>query len=350
MSDTCLIRCEYSETIGLGHLMRCLALARELNNYGYTACVLSADGQPKVRSKDIEFIDQWYTTDQVLGSLEDASNLVLLAENIGASLIVLDFYNINEDYQLILREAELHWMQFDGLANHPFWADWVVSMSPAASIDKYSPLRRKAGTHFLLGPEYAILRPEFIACRDKEKKIDDVNQLLLTFGGGDDFGMIQYCLDAINKLDWCGDIYVVVGQANPNIDKIVSWISLFGKDRVRLSVDEPDMAKVMSEADMAIISGGMTTFEAAVIGVPTLMLHFADNQQVNVEAWEQFGVTINLGSSNELTEKLFCQQFMDLIKDRCKRKAMSQRSMEIVDGLGVKNLVKQLLGTMGTNA
>ncbi len=340
MMNTCLIRCEYSEQIGFGHLVRCLALACELKKNGYRVSVLSASGRPDIDNSGLYAIDQWYTTSEGLGSAADAANLVSVAREVGVGVVILDFYGISESYQLELREKGISWLQFDGWAKQPFWGDWVLSISPAASEERYLPLKKGSKTEFLLGPEYAILRPEFRANRSGIKKGGAVRQVLLSLGGGDDQGRTLFCLKAISKLDWEGVVYVVVGKANPNIPAISAWIERSGDENIILSVAEPEMARVMASSDMAVISGGMTTFEAAVMGLPTLSMRIADNQRANVKAWSQLGVTKDLGEASDLTEASLCYHFLEILENAEMRRSMSQKGMNAVDGLGAERVVR----------
>jgi len=344
MSDVCLMRCEYSEEIGFGHLMRCLALARELKSRGYRVLMLSENGCPNIQGRYVDAIEQWYTTTEAIGSIKDAIGLVKLAKEIDATLLILDFYNISASYQMEIHGAGLRWLQFDGFASQPLWADWVVSMSPAADIEKYLIQKRNSKTVFLLGPKYAILRPDFKGRRDRVGTSGDVGRVLLSFGGGDDQGMTLFCLDAIGNSSWKGDVVAIVGRENPHVEQISSWAHRYGGGRVHVSIDEPYMAGVMSDCDMAVISGGMTTFEAAALGLPTLMICLADNQRENIKAWDHLGVSVDLGDASKLVTVDFIRRFLALAEDENGRREMSRRGREIVDGRGAERVAEQILG------
>jgi len=343
MNNVCLIRCEYSEIIGFGHLMRCLTLGHELKRRGYRVFMLSAKGCPDIQSGYADAIEQWYTTTAELGSMEDAAGLVNLTKEIDAVLLILDFYNISEAYQMKVHRAGLRWLQFDGFASQPLWADWVVSMSPAADMEKYLLKRKNSKAIFLLGPKYAILRPDFKVCRNENRIIGNVDRVLLSFGGGDDQGMTLFCLTALIDSGWNGEVVAVVGRANPHVDQISSWVRRYRDRRVRISIDEPDMAGVMADCDMAVISGGMTTFEAAALGLPTLMICLADNQRENIKAWSRLGVSVDLGDSSRLAKADFIQCFLSLVKDKSRRTEMSRCGRKIVDGRGAKRVAEQIL-------
>ncbi len=341
--NSCLIRCEYSSEIGFGHLMRCLVLAAEFNKLGYRVYMLSGSGRPDISNSDLlAAISHWYITDEQLGTAADAVNLISVAKSIGAPLVLLDFYGVSDTYQMQILNGGLKWLQFDGLANQPLWSDWVLSISPSASEDIYSSLRQRPETVFLLGPKYAILRHEFRKNNNGARIFGEVKQVLLAFGGGDDLGMTLFCLKAIKRLEWCGKVYVVAGKANPNISAISTWIYQNGDGNVELSVDEADMAKVMRESDMAVISGGMTTFEIARMGLPSIIIRIADNQRANALAWDRMGVARDIGEASLLTKEVFSLSFMEMVNNVGLRKRMSQQGVMAVDGQGAERVVRYI--------
>lgn len=345
MEQVCLIRCEYSESIGFGHLIRCLAIASELRKRGCKVYILSSAGQPGTTGEaSNDGVVDWLSTNEEAGTLNDAAKLISMARAVNATLIVLDFYNITESYQILLRDAGFCWMQFDGQASYPLWADWVLSISPAATLDKYLPLKRKTRTQLLLGPKYAILRPEFDAYQNKEKTISSVKKIVLSFGGGDDLGMTLFCLKVIDKLQWYGNVVAVIGQENPNKNQISNWVESCQHDRFCLSINEKNMARVLFESDLAVISGGMITFEAAFSGTPMMMVKVAENQKNNVEAWNRLEVGFDLGNAEQLSETKFSAELTMCIGDIAKRQRMSEKGKQLVDGFGVKRVAEYLLG------
>ena len=74
-----------------------------------------------------------------------------------------------------------------------------------------------------MGPKYAILRNEFTNMDQIQVK---KNNILVTFGGGDDKGAILITLSAIKDLVPNGyKVIIVVGKHNPRKNMIREWIS-----------------------------------------------------------------------------------------------------------------------------
>ena len=60
-----------------------------------------------------------------------------LAEKWQADGLILDEPRAGEAYQQALFEAGLPWLQFDGTAQKPLWASWVLNALPSANASDY---------------------------------------------------------------------------------------------------------------------------------------------------------------------------------------------------------------------
>lgn len=335
-----IFRCDASPQIGLGHLMRCRTLAYALRQAG-VRCIMVGPKRDFRVPMDMETFDEWLTRPDWGTSRQDAENLEALAVKNFCDVAVLDDYRVDEQYQQILLKAGLRWLQFDGKADKPLWADWVVSMSPDSDVHRYRLMQRRPKTRLLLGPCYAILREEFLQWRAPRQIKSHACRLLLTFGGGDDRGACLACLDALRQVD-IFEITILSGGRNPQVPSIQAWMKQNATRRVCLLLDDAEVARRMAEADMAITAGGSTTFETAMLGLPTLILQIADNQRVNAQAWDRMGVAVDLGPLEKLDADRLCNQLIKLADDQELRKRMAILGREYVDGRGVDRLVQEL--------
>lgn len=340
-----VVRADASQRIGFGHLRRCAALGRKLNEAGVAVHFLL-----KVVDVDPSAELNGFTETSVLFNPEldgeaDAAQTAEYCHSIGADCAIIDHYQADEAYQLILLKAGLRWMQFDGAARTPLWADWVVSMSPAADVDRYRAMQSRVQTRLLLGPRYAILRDEFLQWHTPRRIKPQASRLLFTFGGGDDRGACLACLDALRQVD-IFEITILSGACNPQVPSIQAWMKQNATHRVCLLLDDTDVARRMAESDIAITAGGTTTFETAMLGLPTLILQIADNQRANAQAWDRMGVAIDLGALDDLNAGRLRDQLVKLAGNPELRKRMSVLGREHVDGLGAGRLARELYPNM----
>lgn len=348
-----VVRTDASARIGLGHLRRCVALARRLHAAGSEIHFLT-------KTEDIDPVleigaiaETCLPVDPALDRQADAGRTAEYCRSVGASHLIVDHYHADEPYQRVLLDAGLRWLQFDGAAATPQWADWVVSMSPAADREGYQELQQRPETQLLLGPRYAILRDEFQRRRKGRHIKPTVSSILLSFGGGDDRGACLLFLEALAMMESTFAVDLALGSANPRLPAIRSWIARHGKGNIRVHVDTERMADLMAESDLAIISGGTTAFEAASAGLPAMIVQIAANQREISAAWDRLGVAVDLGWLEALDAKKVAGRIAELCERPERRQSLSLAGSREVDGHGAERIVAALsnLGTpSGLNA
>lgn len=340
---TVAVRVDVSPAIGTGHLRRALALGRRLREEGIGVHLLVVGELPAWARDAGRFAAAVEVVERPPSDDADAAATVRHCRRAGADRLVLDRFATSEAYQRALLDAGLRWMQFDGAARVPMWADWVVSMSPAASESDYRARQRREQTRFLLGPAYAILREEFLAARVPRRARPAARELLLTFGGGDDGGACLACLEALHGA--CDmRIAIFASSFNPRLAAIEAWLRAHGDLDAGLRIDAPDLARPMAEADIAITAAGTTTFEAAALGLPSLLVQVAANQRGNAEAWARLGIAVDLGPLAQLERERLRRELASLAADPERRQAMADLGQAQVDGRGAERLAQALYG------
>ena len=338
-----LIRCDVSATTGAGHLRRCLTLAKELKEYEafvFFAC----------RSEQFDWMkeascvaDDGAFLDWSLDGESDAREVIRLCERQKIDFAVIDHYRADANYQRLLYEAGVHWLQFDGAARQPLWADVVLNPSPAAKEGFYQSLKQRPEMRFLLGPRYALLRQEFRRWQTEVKFRENVRKILLTFGGGNDSGATIFCLESMKFLDQAIELVVLASGVNPRLSEILDWKNSNDEVNVTVLVDEQEIAKQMANADLAVIAGGTTTFETAALGLPSLIVQIADNQRPNAGAWEQSGAAVDLGRLEKLSSATLQARVTELIGNCGLRKSMGDAGKMVVDCLGTRRVAQVLM-------
>jgi len=338
-----LFRCDISPMIGTGHLRRCLALAGELKKYGASVSFACRYANFDLARELCRVTDDWKALDWSLTPEDDVQEVIRLSRQQGVEAVVIDHYRAAEEYQERLCSSGVRWLQFDWSARQPLLADWVLNASPAAEESVYMALKRRSETRLLLGPAYALLRQEFYEWRSKARFREQVRKILLTFGGGDDRGAILFCLGAMKSLEPSIERIVLVSSANPGLSDIMDWVGRNDNSNIKLQVDAPEIAMHMAQADLAIIAGGTTTFEAATMGLPSLIVQISDNQAPNASAWEQAGVAIAVGPLSNLNKNTFIQQVVALVNNSGLRRSMANKGRALVDCLGTQRVARMLL-------
>ncbi len=299
---------------------------------------------------DAALFDDWIEQSGWSGEVDDASILVTLAKKYGCAVAVLDDFRIGVDYQRVILAGGLKWLQFEGRADRPLWADWVLSANPAARLEEYARHLHKPGARALLGPKYAILRPEFSSATPRRGEKSRVTDVLVTFGGGDDRGAILFVLKALLPVtETTSRFHVLSGANNPRNPELEQWIESEGGQRTILHVNPARVAPLLSACDLAVMAGGTTTYEAAFCGLPMLLLTIVANQERQSQAWHDKGAAICLGRFNEVSEEDLVSQFSNLSRSPGLRKKMSDCGQREVDGKGAEKIALMLINRTSHN-
>ncbi|WP_158211750.1 PseG/SpsG family protein [Alkalihalobacterium alkalinitrilicum] len=180
----------------------------------------------------------------------------------------------------------------------------------------------------LLGPDYVLLRDEFIDFAPNVKiRSGSLSRLLVFFGGTDSTNETMKTLRAISDCDKNWHIDVIVGSSNPNIEEIKFMCERYG---YFLHIQVSTMARFMHEADFAIGAGRSTTWERCFMALPSLTIIVADNQKEITEAVAEYGATVLLGESSSVSSDDIKDALLTLANDQERVRTISLKSSQLV--------------------
>jgi UDP-2,4-diacetamido-2,4,6-trideoxy-beta-L-altropyranose hydrolase len=289
-----IFRTDANSALGFGHLTRCRVLAQSLKARG-AQCFMVGPAVKYQGINDKDIFQGWYPHAYWESETSDCEKFVALAKQFGCSIAILDDYRIRLDYQKVLLESKIKWLQFDGRADIALWANWILNANPIAKKEHYTNLLMGHGQELLLGPSYAILRPEF----QKKVKKSPFNihsiRIFITFGGGDDKGAIIFTLSALYDLLPQATFVVMSGDNNPRNNEINNWVNIHRKQRIEIHINPAKVQPLMEGCDLAVMSGGSSTFEALASGLPMIIMSIAENQIKQAQAWHKLKVGNYIG-------------------------------------------------------
>jgi UDP-2,4-diacetamido-2,4,6-trideoxy-beta-L-altropyranose hydrolase len=325
-----LIRADASQTIGTGHVMRCLALAQVWQKGGGAVVFLAAQIPESLCQRlVIEGIE--ITNLKVIpGSAEDSTATIALAQRHQVEAVVVDGYQFDAGYQQRLKQAGLRllWLDDYGHARR-YVADLVLNQNLGSSAALYAD--RTPGTQLLLGARYVLLRQPFLKWQTWERKIEPTaKKILVTLGGSDSENVTLRILQALPRMSGI-DVTVLAGASNPNLQSLQVHCAQAGPC---LIVDAANVPELMAEADLAIAAGGTTVWELAFMGLPALLVTLADNQAASVEHIRAAGAARSFGRAEQLKAEEISRAVGDFIGDPAARREMSERGRKLIDGEG----------------
>jgi spore coat polysaccharide biosynthesis predicted glycosyltransferase SpsG len=189
-------------------------------------------------------------------------------------------------------------------------------------------------------PEYIALRREFQVRHEEAKPIRNVvGELLITQGGSDTHGFTPRIVRALEQMAARPHCTVVVGPAFRHDDELREAVKSSTLD-LSIVRNARNMAEVMWHADLAVTAGGLTMFELACVGTPSLVVCGERFEVPTAARIERVGAVINLGFGGELDYDRLPEMVGQLAADPSNRSRMSARGKEFVDGRGCERIVR----------
>ncbi|MCX8003939.1 MAG: UDP-2,4-diacetamido-2,4,6-trideoxy-beta-L-altropyranose hydrolase [Burkholderiaceae bacterium] len=352
---TVAFRVDASERIGLGHAMRCLALADALAKKGArTAFVVAALPEPVVAALRARGHDVlWLQGPMVAGrgdpgaefDLDAQRNDALATQRVLEPLapldwLVVDHYRLGVAWERAAAGFARRVAAIDDHAQRRHDCDLLVDQNVAAAWAQYDGLLPARALR-LLGPRFALLRNEF-ARAEAPRLREEVRTVLIAFGGADPTCETEKALRAVAAAALSNlAVDVVVGAANPKLEAIRMLAGRIGSARVH--VDTGRMHELIARADLAIGAAGVSALERCALGLPSLLIAVADNQRPVASALCDRGAAIFLGTPAEVDETRIAQALGGLASMPHLVRRLSACAAETCDGHGARRVASRML-------
>lgn len=338
-----LVRADASEAIGIGHVMRCLALTKAWQATGGRVCYLMAESIPALEERLAREGVTITKISAARGSVSDAEQTVAEAHRLSAAWVVADGYRFEPDYIRKLKAVGPRVLFLDDDGRFDFYAaDVVLNQNISANSAMYD--KREPYTSLLLGSEYALLRPEFLVELRNREYPAAARKVLVTMGGSDSENLTRKVLLGLLRLEPNIEVRIVTGSGNPWHEEL--QILADRRTGFQLESSPANMAPLMRWADIAISGAGSTCWELAYLGLPAIVIALSRDQREIASALAQNQVAVSLGWHANLTEEQISDTLDGLLDDQSQRRAMSERGLKLVDGRGAERVVAFLQNSL----
>lgn len=313
-----IIRADGGKTVGMGHIMRTLEIAKRMKSFSEVIYVCKKNKEKYVDG--VNFIKKnGFKTIEI--EENDMKNDIV---KIKADCIITDSYDVDSKYYANLKsvfkisgciddEKICDYYDVDFIINQNIYADQFEYKTPFKTLK-------------MLGSKYLILRDEFKK-KDKKKITNNIKKIMITVGGSDFNNITSKIIGEIIDLD--KELFVVIGPGFTNIEEITSMRN----DKINL-FKNPKMYKIMENVDLAVSSCGTTLYELLAMGVPTVGIKVSSDQEI---AQEFFYKNKLIKKSNIINLKETIENFS--YKERLE---MSNRGQNIIDGDGIERIIKNI--------
>ncbi len=315
---------------GSGHIVRTLTLAREFAKSGHDVKIIGA-------IRDTPWLTELLASSGVKWQKTKANHLDLkniLSQNF--DLLVVDSYEICAE--LISSAAkEIETLAIVDNQTRGISTQYLLDHNLAAH--KYHTDIR---TEQLIGPKFALIREEISELRrtsSSRVNIKGKPNILVMCGGTDPRNLALKVSDAIESLDAFFEIHFVAPQAN--LDSIKANLPA---NRVNIHKLTPKIQVLLSNADLVLSAAGTSVLDISCIGIPSIYISIAENQNPAIDAIAEFNVGLTV--KNDENSRLFKKQILDAVNacafDQQLREDFFKNSQELVDGLGASRVVTKI--------
>ena len=269
-----VFRVEGEPNIGLGHVMRCMALAQSLVKCGHEVFfVMSQSSQHFCLNRA-----DWVGATLCIPQLHKTAEPEWLAQqciDLRADWLVLDGYQFSQDYRHRLQSHKFKLAVFDDMNNSgALCADIVINGALNAALLDYQLTAPKA--LLAIGNNYQVLRQEFLQLTDK--KYSTRKSLTLMFGGSDPSNLTLRALQVLHKVHATMPITIITGAAYAQLHDLTELIKSSTLELTHLH-DCQNMAAILVNTKLALSAAGGSQFELLACATPSILVVVADNQK-----------------------------------------------------------------------
>jgi UDP-2,4-diacetamido-2,4,6-trideoxy-beta-L-altropyranose hydrolase len=314
-------------------------LLEEIANRGHRTVALSApsmcaepaDGPPHWR---------WLETDWAC----DAEETYRALGAKSTDWLVIDHYALDYRWETILRKSSRCVMVLDDLADRRHDCDLILDPSFGRSAADYAGLL-PADAIALFGPAHSLLRPDFAQLRSESlsrRITPKFRQLLISMGGIDKNNETGRVLGALDSCTLPSDLRItaVMGPHSPWLAEVKAQAAQM-RTPTQIRVGVNDMARLMTDSDLAIGAGGGTSWERCCLGLPSIVLILAENQRQMSINLQNAGAIIAAANAEDAVKHLQIHSLAGTMPDFLG--GLSAAAASITDGQGATRAARAMM-------
>lgn len=317
--------------------MRCLTLAEQLHSQGASISFICRDllgnlnHYMEEKGFNVFSLSQNAHLVNINCETDAEQTKAVLETEQPIDWFIVDHYKLDKQWETTMRPYVKKIMVIDDLADRVHDCDLLLDQNVYKDLEyRYDGLVPHECIK-LLGPKYALLRPEFVHERNMlRERNGEVQRILISFGGSDPTNETAKALSAIDllKLQHHIHIDVIVGNSNPRKDRVRQLCRSMPNTTYYCQTE--NMAELIAKADFAIGAGGSSTWERCFLGLPCLTLITADNQAETMKAVACFEVIIHLGWSRDIGITALAQAIEQALNDAKRLKRISNNALQLM--------------------
>jgi len=349
-------RVDASEAIGTGHVMRCLSLADELTRFGASCRFIARALTPQLKLAlqeagyrvDILPASRYQSSDRsglahaswLQASLsQDAADTAEALAGEVMDWMVIDHYGIDSRWGERLGGHARRFAAIDDLADRQLGVNVLVDQNfHPGHENRYAGLV-SGDSMQLLGPRFALLRPEFRNSASKSDRVHDGSRkVFVCLGGAAPKSAVSKVVAALSAANIEGLVTLVAPGFMPA--DLPSTQAL----EIKLLGHTKNMSTLLQEHDVAIGAGGGMLWERLCLGIPSIVIGYAANQRQGIASLLKAGLVKGSDDLASISVEALGTIIRDALVDVDWQAHARTQGKMLVDGFGAPRVAAALLG------
>ena len=338
-------RVDSSRSIGAGHLVRCLALAQELQSRGVKTFFISQNILAPLEEFLFSSGHRVISISQSISSRfdwkRDSAETLKVLKDISADILIVDHYRLDERWHKSIKKTINKLAVIDDVPGRKLFCDILIDQNLGRKPAHYLPFI-EGNPKFLLGSKFVLMRNEFRLNKKRafkrRKEFKGIKSILLTLGGSESLENYLKIIKILSelKLDSFSEVKLALGFDQQQ--EIYSK-HLLKSEKLKISVLENplNIYESMVTSDLCIGYAGSSSWERCVLGLPSLVKVISDDQIFIAKNLEKKGAAIIWKKESEL------KKLVETMDDRDKWFKVVDASRKICDGNGSRRVANAIL-------
>ena len=338
------IRADSSESIGTGHIVRCISLAKELRKLGAKVYFISKPYKGnilKLVKKNKFFLTKISPKLNIRKDVKETSK-ILKKHKIDS--LILDNYNLNLMWERGIKKKLEKLIVISDLNNKHF-CDILINYNIFQKNKKFNLKREKNNSKTLFGLRYAILDNKYQKIKKNinvKKKLKKIN---IFFGGfKESLKLLENVIDIMSYTLFKKIELDIVPGLNQRLSKKIIY-KLNKRGNFKIYQNLQNLANIFKNADLGIGCGGTANLERLCLGIPSIVFLAAKNQELlgDMLAKKDFIIKIKK-KNNFINKKHLFNTIKKIYNNQYLIEKYSKKNRLLIDGFGSKRIARAILG------
>ena len=338
-----VFRCDGDDFVGFGHVSRCLNVANNFPGIVVFDAIFFGNfddyAARKIKNAGHEIINLKNSSNNYDHESETLSEYIKLKK---IDVLFLDTRNqYSEDEVGVLRSSPVLIVTLDD----PFERRKQVDLAFYPPVESVVSMEWEnfCGTKFI-GWDYYPLSEKIIPqrrIRNFRNRQDNI-KIIVSMGSIDPLDYTSLILSSLLKTEGSFEIEVIIGPNNTFKPKIQA---LANNTEIPITLVENchNMIDRMSSADIGFIAFGVSAYEAASLGLPTMLFSISEDHFSSAKSFIDAGMSVHAWPSYPKEDASLNVRVQEFLLDQIELETKSRNAFVKVDGLGASRICSEIL-------